>query len=168
ESPASPSSTGHGRRAARPSTRADADPASAAAASAGTDDELHDAWSASAAGHEDPRQQRQEPPGARTWSADRADDDRADDDRAVEKRPLRRRSEHPGQGSLPLVAFWTVLTSFLPGSGLVTTRMRTVGWTLLGILVVGVVGIGGWVLLGDPLRGGVRLLTDRTVLIGLM
>src|SRR5699024_12405646 len=34
----------------------------------------------------------------------------------------------PSSGSLPKVAFWTVLTSLLPGSGLVTTRMRRLGW----------------------------------------
>ncbi|ASK66511.1 transcriptional regulator [Brachybacterium avium] len=71
-------------------------------------------------------------------------------------------------GSLPMVAFWTVLTSLLPGSGLVTTRLRRLGWALLAVLLLILVGIGAFLLIGDPLRTGAMLATKRGVLIGAM
>src|SRR5699024_4519290 len=74
----------------------------------------------------------------------------------------------PSSGSLPKVAFWTVLTSLLPGSGLVTTRMRRLGWVLLAVLVLTLLGAGAFLLLGDPLRTGVMLASRRGVLIGAM
>ena len=71
-------------------------------------------------------------------------------------------------GSLPKVAFWTVLTSLLPGSGLVTTRMRRLGWVLLAVLALALLGAGAFLLLGEPLRTGVMLASKRGVLIGAM
>ena len=61
-----------------------------------------------------------------------------------------------------------MLTTFLPGSGLVTTRLRRLGWTLLGILVLIVAAGAGFLLFGDPLRQGVMWLTNRSVLVALM
>ena len=87
---------------------------------------------------------------------------------AQAKRPLRRRPEPEESGSLPKVALWTVLTSFLPGSGLVTTRLRRIGWIMLGIAVL--VGAAGLALLlfGNPLRAAMMLVTSRNALVGLM
>src|SRR5690625_7662008 len=85
---------------------------------------------------------------------------------AQAKRPLRRRPEPEESGSLPKVALWTVLTSFLPGSGLVTTRLRRIGWIMLGIAVL--VGAAGLALLlfGNPLRAVMMLVTSRNALVG--
>lgn len=87
---------------------------------------------------------------------------------ATAKRPLRRRPEPEAPGSLPTVAFWTVLTSILPGSGLVTTRLRRVGWTLLGIFVLVLATGLALVLFGDPLRTAMTLVTSHKVLVALM
>src|SRR5699024_2987979 len=80
------------------------------------------------------------------------------------------RTEHSAApaGSLPRVALWTVLTSLLPGSGLLTTRMRRLGWTLLVLLLLAVVAAVVFLLVGDPLRTGAMLATKRSVLIGAM
>ncbi|ATG52671.1 transcriptional regulator [Brachybacterium vulturis] len=92
-----------------------------------------------------------------THAAPRATDDArpADEDRE-------------SSGSLPKVAFWTVLTSLLPGSGLVTTRMRRLGWVLLTVVLLALVVICAFLLFGDPLRTGMMLLTQRGILIGAM
>ena len=71
-------------------------------------------------------------------------------------------------GSLGRVAAWTVGTTVLPGLGLVTTRMRKLGWVLLGVLAAVVLGVAAFLLLGDPLRTGVKLVTHRGVLIALL
>ncbi|MGP9611835.1 LCP family glycopolymer transferase [Brachybacterium sp. AOP42-C2-15] len=71
-------------------------------------------------------------------------------------------------GSLPRVAFWTVLTSVLPGAGLVTTRLRRLGWVLLAVLLLALVSVAAFLLLGDPLRNAMMLVTNRSVLIGAM
>src|SRR5699024_7462799 len=68
--------------------------------------------------------------GATASRADRADGS----DRARSERGRTR------SGSLPTVAFWTVLTSLVPGSGLVTTRMRRLGWVLLAVVVLALLG----------------------------
>ena len=69
-------------------------------------------------------------------------------------------------GSLPRVAFWTVLTSLLPGAGLVTTRMRRIGWAMLGLLVLVLAAAGAFLLFGEPMRTGILLASRRGVLIG--
>src|SRR5699024_11046712 len=74
----------------------------------------------------------------------------------------------PRSGSLPKVAFWTVLTSLIPGSGLVTTRMRRLGGVLLAVVVLALLGLGAFLLLGEPLRTAVMLASRRGVLIGAM
>lgn len=75
-----------------------------------------------------------------------------------------RRDGEPG--SLPKVAGWTVLTSVLPGSGLLTTRMRRTGVVMLALLALVVVAAVAFLLLGDPLRSGAMLVSRRGVLIG--
>ncbi|MDN5821284.1 MAG: LCP family protein, partial [Brachybacterium sp.] len=60
------------------------------------------------------------------------------------------------------------LTSLFPGSGLVTTRMRRLGWVLLAVLLLALVAIGAFLLIGEPLRTGMMLATKRGVLIGAM
>ncbi|MGP9537704.1 LCP family glycopolymer transferase [Brachybacterium sp. AOP43-C2-M15] len=72
------------------------------------------------------------------------------------------------EGSLPKVAFWTVLTSLLPGSGLVTTRMRRIGWALLVVMSLVIIAAAVFLLVGDPFRTGVMLATKRGVLIAAM
>lgn len=74
----------------------------------------------------------------------------------------------PASGSLPRVAFWTVLTSFVPGSGLVTTRLRRIGWALLAVVLLALVTAGAFLLFGEPLRTGMMLATKRSFLIGVM
>ncbi|MCT1774841.1 LCP family protein [Brachybacterium sp. p3-SID957] len=159
----------HGRRAARPLAES---PASSDRAARETED--HDAWSspvaeASFAGDASPA--------AHASTAARPPRDR-DGSRASRPpsspqspsssgRHGARAAERP-EGSLPTVAFWTVLTSVAPGSGLLTTSLRRIGWVLLGIMAVGALAVGAWLLLGDPTRSGLMLLTDRTVLVGLM
>jgi LCP family protein required for cell wall assembly len=71
-------------------------------------------------------------------------------------------------GSLPRAAGWTVLTSFIPGTGLLATPLRKLGWVLLGIIVLAVVAAGVWWATGDPLLTALKLLSSRKVLIGLM
>ncbi|MFD1833878.1 LCP family protein [Brachybacterium rhamnosum] len=66
------------------------------------------------------------------------------------------------------MAAWTVGTTVLPGLGLVTTRMRKLGWVLIGLLAAVVLGVAAFLLLGDPLRTGVKLVTHRGVLIALL
>lgn len=69
-------------------------------------------------------------------------------------------------GSLAKVAGWTVLTSALPGSGLVTTRMRQIGVIMLAVLLLAVATIAAVLVIGDPLRIAATLGTHRGVLIG--
>ncbi len=71
-------------------------------------------------------------------------------------------------GSLPRAAGWTVLTSFIPGTGLLATPLRRLGWVLLGIVVLVAVVAGVWYATGDPLLTLLKLLSSRKVLIGLM
>ncbi|GAA1484371.1 hypothetical protein GCM10009625_11750 [Brachybacterium fresconis] len=71
-------------------------------------------------------------------------------------------------GSLPKVAFWTVLTALLPGSGLVTTHLRRIGWVLLAILALAAVTLTAFLVIGDPVRNGMMLLTNRSILIGIL
>ncbi|GAA4530371.1 hypothetical protein GCM10023160_31160 [Brachybacterium paraconglomeratum] len=78
------------------------------------------------------------------------------------------RTREPVSGSLPRVAFWTVLTSLLPGAGLVTTRLRRIGLVLLAVVLLALVTIAAFLLFGDPLRNGMMLVTNRGVLIGAM
>lgn len=63
---------------------------------------------------------------------------------------------------------WTVLTTILPGSGLLTTHRRRLGWILLAVLGLTVVTVAAFLVIGDPLRTGMMLLTHRSVLIGIM
>lgn len=141
---------GHGRRAARPvpepapAARADAAAGQDAAEDAGRDDD-EDVWSV------EPR--------------------RATDHRSAAEAPAAWTGYHTAarsEGSLPRVAFWTVLTSLAPGTGLLTTSLRRLGWILLGVMVVGTIAVGAFLLWGNPLRSGLMLLTDRSVLVGLM
>ncbi|MEE1618961.1 LCP family glycopolymer transferase [Brachybacterium sp. J153] len=78
-----------------------------------------------------------------------------------------RREEGRAEGSLPKVAGWTVLTTVLPGAGLLTTRMRRLGIALLAVLAA--VVIAGLLLwrFGDRLQM-IQLLTSRTVLLGFL
>ncbi|MGO1600549.1 MAG: LCP family glycopolymer transferase [Brachybacterium sp.] len=82
--------------------------------------------------------------------------------------PGRTEETEKESGSLPKVAFWTVLTSLLPGSGLVTTRMRRLGYVLLAVVLLITVVIGAFLLFGEPLRTAMMLGTERGVLIGAM
>jgi len=71
------------------------------------------------------------------------------------------------QGSLPKVALWTVLTTVLPGAGLITTHRRRFGVILLAVLGLAVVVVAAFLVIGDPLRTGMMLLTHRSVLIAI-
>ncbi|WP_232820417.1 LCP family protein [Brachybacterium sp. YJGR34] len=76
--------------------------------------------------------------------------------------------EDPRRGSLPKVAFWTVLTSLVPGSGLLPTRLRRYGVLLLGLLLLVIAALGAVLLQGDPLRTLMMIASFRGALIGLM
>ncbi|HIY23547.1 MAG TPA: LCP family protein [Candidatus Brachybacterium merdigallinarum] len=159
------------------------------------DDTVHDAWSLAPAAPDEPTGPTHEAPREEPGSAPAAD--RAEPAPAAAlavttaspaspvspaptaahavrataepaKRPLQRRPEPLPEGSLPKVAGWTVLTTAVPGTGLLTTRLRALGWVLVGILVAAVLAAAGFFVLGDPLRTGIRFLTSRDVLIGLM
>ncbi|MGY5763972.1 LCP family glycopolymer transferase [Brachybacterium sp. DNPG3] len=83
--------------------------------------------------------------------------------------PLRTdRPDPPRTGSLPIVALWTAASSLVPGTGLLTTRLRGLGWAMLAALILTVVGIAGWFIIGDPLMTLVTWLTKRSIIIGLM
>jgi LCP family protein required for cell wall assembly len=69
-------------------------------------------------------------------------------------------------GSLAKVAGWTVLTSALPGSGLVTTRLRRTGVVMIALLILAVATVAAVLTIGDPLRLAATLGTHRGVLIG--
>ncbi|MCT1997553.1 LCP family protein [Brachybacterium muris] len=156
----------HGRRAARPVAPAD---------EPGSDDEDRDAWSPASASAASTDPVSPAPASSDPYSsAPRPTDQPA---QKTSKRPLATRSanERRGsraadrpEGSLPVVAFWTVLTSLAPGTGLLTTTLRRVGWVLLGTLVVGTAAAGAWFAFGDPVRSGLKLLANRNVLVGLM
>ncbi|MGP5681300.1 LCP family glycopolymer transferase [Brachybacterium alimentarium] len=75
--------------------------------------------------------------------------------------------ENPS-GSLPKVAGWTVLTTLVPGTGLLTTRMRRLGWVLLALLVLAVIVLTAVLVFGDPLRTGMMIVTNRALLIGIL
>ncbi len=87
--------------------------------------------------------------------------------RTTPQRSGQRREHSPGSG-LPKVALWTVLTSAVPGTGLITTRLRRVGLILLGLLIVAVLAAAGFYLFTDPVRTGLRLLSRRGVLWALL
>lgn len=61
-----------------------------------------------------------------------------------------------------------MLTSLLPGAGLVTTRLRRLGAALLAVVLLALVAGAAFLLLGDPLRNALMLATNRGVLIGAM
>jgi LCP family protein required for cell wall assembly len=88
------------------------------------------------------------------------------------KRPLQPnvpRPDPPRTGSLPRAAGWTLLTSIIPGLGLVTTRLRALGWALLVVLVLLIGGAAIWLSSGtSPLMTLVKVLTSRKVLIGVL
>ena len=97
-----------------------------------------------------------------------ADSTTSDDPaRTTPQRSAQRREHSPGSG-LPKVALWTLLTSALPGTGLITTRLRRVGLILLGLLIVAVLAAAGFYLFTDPVRTGLRLLSRRGVLWALL
>lgn len=139
----------HGRRAARP--------AAMPADDRGVEDGEHDAWSPTAAPAASPQSAPSEQEPSKRPLAARSTTDRRGS----------RAAERP-EGSLPVVAFWTVLTSLAPGTGLLTTTLRRLGWVLLGTLVVGTLAAGAWFAFGDPVRSGLKLLANRNVLVGLM
>lgn len=78
----------------------------------------------------------------------------------------RSRGSASDDGSLAKVAGWTVLTAALPGSGLVTTRLRQIGVIMLAVLLLAVATIAAVLVIGDPLRIAATLGTHRGVLIG--
>lgn len=159
----------HGRRAARPAAPAD---------DQGWADTDHDAWSPAAS----PADRATRSPADRGTDGAAAsrptphpapsptEQETTEQPRAARSATDRRgsRAAERSKGSLPVVAFWTVLTSLAPGTGLLTTALRRVGWVLLGTLVVGTLGFGSWYLFGDPVRSGLKLLANRNVLVGLM
>ena len=69
-------------------------------------------------------------------------------------------------GSFAKVAGWTVLTSALPGTGLMTTRMRRIGVVMLALLLLAVATVVALLVIFDPLRLAATLGTHRGVLIG--
>ena len=69
-------------------------------------------------------------------------------------------------GSLAKVAGWTVLTSALPGSGLVTTGLRRIGVVMIALLVLAIASVVAVLVISDPLRLAATLGTHRGVLIG--
>lgn len=77
-----------------------------------------------------------------------------------------RRRATPSRGSLPVAAGWTALTSLVPGSGLIPTRLRALGLLLVTLLVLVVGSAAAWYLLGDPLPTVLGLASRRGVVIG--
>ena len=69
-------------------------------------------------------------------------------------------------GSLAKVAGWTVLTSAIPGSGLVTTGLRRIGVVMIALLVLAIASVVAVLVISDPLRLAATLGTHRGVLIG--
>ena len=121
-----------------------------------------DAWSASSAPEPEPEPESEPEP---TPEAE------PDSETAPVPEPAAvaaRRTEHGPVGSLPQVAGWTILTSLVPGTGLLTTRLRRVGAVLLGILLVVGLAVGGLLLFGDPLRTAATFASRRGILIAAM
>ncbi|WP_246955720.1 LCP family protein [Brachybacterium sp. Marseille-Q7125] len=121
-----------------------------------------DAWSASSAPEPEPEPESEPEP---TPEAE------PDPETAPVPEPAAvaaRRTEHGPVGSLPQVAGWTILTSLVPGTGLLTTRLRRVGAVLLGILLVVGLAVGGLLLFGDPLRTAATFASRRGILIAAM
>lgn len=88
-------------------------------------------------------------------------------DGAMEARARgRRRAEALAPGSLPRAAGWTILTSIIPGSGLLATRLRGLGIVLIVALAAVLIGVVAWFALGDPLPTLLGLASDRRVIIG--
>lgn len=61
-----------------------------------------------------------------------------------------------------------MLTTLVPGTGLLTTRMRRLGWVLLALLVLAVIVLTAVLVFGDPLRTGMMIVTNRALLIGIL
>lgn len=80
----------------------------------------------------------------------------------------RRRAESTAPGSLRRAAGWTVLTALVPGTGLLTTRMRAAGIVILSTVVLGTLGVVAWFLLGDPVPTLLGLTSSRAVVIGVL
>ena len=177
--PATPSRrTGHGRRAARPVAPVPAEetqtdlwassappaeepgPAAASPAPARPAEEPTPAPAAAARAATAP-----EEPIRSTASSSAAA--AAEEPARAAREPLaeRPREESRPRGALGKVIAWTVGTTVVPGLGLVTTRMRMLGWALIGLLVLSGAGVAAFLLLGDPLRTGVKLVTHRWILI---
>lgn len=69
-------------------------------------------------------------------------------------------------GSLRRTAFWTILTTLIPGTGLLTTRRKALGWLLL-LVVLGVLGaVAYWYLQGAALLPLLKVMSDRRMLFG--
>ncbi len=105
---------------------------------------------------------------ASTAPAVEAEDGDGADEATAAAGPRGRRRAEATPGSLPRAAGWTVLTTILPGTGLISTRMRVLGWILLAVLVLGVGGLVAWVTLGDPLPTLLHLVSSRNVVIGIL
>ncbi|PWH07034.1 transcriptional regulator [Brachybacterium endophyticum] len=73
-----------------------------------------------------------------------------------------------GEGSLPRAAGWTVLTTFIPGTGLLSTKLKRVGWVILGVLVIALAALAIWFAAGDPLLTTLKFVSSRKVLIAMM
>lgn len=76
----------------------------------------------------------------------------------------RRRAVSSG-GSLPRAAGWTLLTTLIPGTGLIPTRMRALGILLIAVLVLAAGALAAWFVLGDPIPTLLSLAVNRTFLL---
>ncbi|WP_172797078.1 LCP family protein [Devriesea agamarum] len=69
------------------------------------------------------------------------------------------------EGSLPRAAGWTVLGWLIPGLGLLPTKLRALGWVLIGLEVLAVLAVSGLILFGDPAQFALAYGTRRSVLL---
>lgn len=174
----SPAPTAHGAAAHGPTETGAADPGDSAQGRHATTEPAteQDLWSTTAddASAQEPAASTPLAPPADVEPATTRAEPAADTARSSKSRAAspaaqdEDRTEDAASGSLPRVALWTVLTSVLPGAGLVTTRLHRLGLVLLALVLLALVALAAFLLLGDPLRNGMMLVTNRGVLIGAM
>ncbi|MDO5662158.1 MAG: LCP family protein [Brachybacterium sp.] len=72
------------------------------------------------------------------------------------------------EGSLRRAAGWTLLGSAVPGSGLLPTRLRSVGLVMIVVVGLLLAALAALLLFGDPTDTGLRLASRRPLVIAVM
>jgi len=78
----------------------------------------------------------------------------------------RRGSHATGSGQdFAWVLLWTIIGALIPGTGLLAAGRRRLGGTVLFLLALGLAGLAGLALVGNPLKRGLSLAVDPQALL---